>query len=62
MDLEKLAERLRRACVQSSLRKLAREFNVSHESLRKLMLSGARSNITSALYNKIDSGLRENGF
>lgn len=62
MDLNTLVERLKRAYSPTSLRKLAAQLEVSHELLRKLLLSKNRPNLTLATYDKIDKGLKDHGF
>jgi len=63
MDIEQLIKRLKAAYVGASLRQLARECDVSHELLRKLIsVRKTVANITAEKYNKIDAGLRKNGF
>lgn len=62
MDIPQLIKRLRKAHVKNSLRQIATFCDVNHESIRKLILSGGKSNPTYAVYKKIDSGLTKNGF
>ena len=62
MNLDDLSKRLNEALVSKSLRVVAANCNVSHELIRKLALSAKGANLTVASYNKIDAGLRANGF
>lgn len=63
MDTAQLIARLKLAYVGRSLRTLAEECHVSHELLRKLISARKRvANITFTSYNKIDEGLKRNGF
>ena len=62
MQLSELIERLRAAAKAMSLRTLGRECGVSHELIRKLLTAGDEVSITVASYNKIDKGLRNNGY
>lgn len=62
MDLEKLKARLKRAYVNHSLRKIASWTDVSFETLRKIILSANGTSLTINTFNKIDQGLKKNGF
>lgn len=62
MQLDELIKRLRAAAQAKSLRTLGGECGVSHELIRKLLKAGDEVSITVASYNKIDKGLRNNGY
>lgn len=62
MQLDELIMRLRAAAQAKSLRTLGKECDVSHELVRKLLKAGDEVSITVASYNKIDKGLRNNGY
>lgn len=62
MQLDELIRRLRAAAEAKSLRTLGGECGVSHELIRKLLKAGDEVSITVASYNKIDKGLRNNGY
>lgn len=63
MNIDALIDRLRKAHISKSLRKLGIDCDVSHEKLRKLIASNCEKdrNITIETYNKINAGLTKNG-
>lgn len=60
MNLDELVKRLRVASALFSLRKIGKECDVSHETIRKLVGTGKNGDkgLSSTTYNKIDNGLR----
>ena len=62
MQLDELIKRLQAAAEAKSLRTLGGECGVSHELIRKLLKASDEVSITVASYNKIDKGLRNNGY
>jgi hypothetical protein len=62
MNTEDLTARLRHAHSRHSLRTLAKWCEVSHETLRSIILKGVADTLSLARYNKIDNGLKNNGF
>lgn len=63
MDIDNLKTRLRKAHNQgNSLRDIGRFCDVSHETVRKLILSPTWKNIHYPIYEKLDNGLKEHGF
>lgn len=62
MEINYLAERLRNAHKNYSLRELADLLKVSHEQIRKVIKSKSKLNITFDTYDKIDQGLIRHGF
>lgn len=61
MNLDELLARLRAAYAKKSLREIAKMCDLSHEQIRKMVLHG-KMNLSVATYNKIDTGLKSNGF
>ncbi len=61
MNTEELLTRLRKANRTNSLREVGRMCDLSHEAIRKMVLGG-KMNVSRDTYNKIDTGLKTNGF
>ncbi len=59
---DKLIRRLCKAKTKHSLRALAWTCDVSHETIRKILNSESVARISMANYEKIDKGLKANGF
>lgn len=62
MDTFKFFKRLSKAHSKNSLREISAWCGVSHELIRKALESKGNVNLTISSYEKIDKGLRENGF
>ncbi len=62
MEPEKFLKRLAKAYRVYSLRQLGEFCGVSHELLRKIISTKSVKNIAMSSYEKIDEGLRLNGF
>jgi hypothetical protein len=60
MDIIKLSKRLKKASESNSLRELATKCDTSHESIRKILHNNP--DITLTVFNKVDKGLKQNGF
>jgi hypothetical protein len=59
---DKFVKRLCQAYSEKSLRELGNLCGVSHELIRKITASRSLKNISMSSYEKIDKGLRKNGF
>lgn len=62
MNLDELLKRVRKASDTKSLRAVAELCDVSHEQIRKLVKAKETPNITLDTFNKINEGLKQNGF
>ena len=62
MNTDLLIARLKKAALNNSLRTLESWCRVSHETIRRLVILPYTPNMTTNLFDKIDQGLKSNGF